>query len=111
MFATIELSALRIIAMSKLGFARSRFRRKGLAMADLGWPEMLIIVLIAAVVFGAGRLPEVGGALGKTVRDFRSNLQGPDQEIEAKSTTSVPRRTQSPEPARKAEGPTRPGEV
>jgi sec-independent protein translocase protein TatA len=80
-------------------------------MPDLGWPEILIIILIVVVVFGAGRLPEVGGALGKTVRDFRSNLQDPDKEIEAKSTTSAPAQAQPPKQAGKPEIPTRPDEI
>jgi sec-independent protein translocase protein TatA len=78
-------------------------------MPDLGWPEILIIILIVVVIFGAGKLPEVGGALGKSVRDFRSNLQGPDQEIEAKSTTSTPR--QDTNPAHKPNTPPRPDEI
>ena len=82
-------------------------------MPDLGWPEILIILLIVVVVFGAGKLPEVGGALGKTVRDFRSNFQEPEpeKEIEAKSTTSVPNQAQNPAPVRNSETPSRPDEI
>ena len=80
-------------------------------MPDLGWPEILIILLIVVVVFGAGKLPEAGGALGKTVRDFRSNLQEPEKEIEAKSSTSVSNQAQNPAPVRKSETPSRPDEI
>jgi sec-independent protein translocase protein TatA len=80
-------------------------------MPDLGWAEILIILLIVVVVFGAGRLPEVGGALGKTVRDFRSNLQVPEKEIEATSTTPVPKQAQNPEPIPDHGIPTRPDEI
>jgi sec-independent protein translocase protein TatA len=80
-------------------------------MPDLGWPEILIILLIVVVVFGAGKLPEVGGALGKTVRDFRSNFQESEKEIEAKSTTSVPNQAQNPAPVRNSETPSRPDEI
>ena len=46
----------------------------------LGMPELLIILLIILVIFGAGKLPEVGGALGKGIRNFRKSYkEGPDE--------------------------------
>ncbi len=41
-------------------------------MASLGAPELLIILVIVIVIFGAGKLPEIGGALGKGIREFRT---------------------------------------
>ena len=38
----------------------------------LGAPELLIILVVVLVIFGAGRLAEVGGALGKGIREFRN---------------------------------------
>jgi sec-independent protein translocase protein TatA len=43
-------------------------------MFGLGPTELVIIVLIAALVFGVGRLPELGGAVGKTIREFKRNV-------------------------------------
>jgi sec-independent protein translocase protein TatA len=40
-------------------------------MPNLGIPELLLILLIVVLVFGAGRLPEVGSALGQAIREFR----------------------------------------
>ena len=40
-------------------------------MPSLGPTELLIILVLALVLFGAGRLSEVGGALGKSIREFR----------------------------------------
>ena len=37
----------------------------------LGVPELIIIVVIILIVFGAGKLPEVGGAIGKGIKSFR----------------------------------------
>ena len=37
-------------------------------------PELILILVIVMVVFGVGRLPEVGGALGKAIRQFRSSV-------------------------------------
>jgi|YNPNPStandDraft_1061719.scaffolds.fasta_scaffold60738_3 sec-independent protein translocase protein TatA len=40
-------------------------------MARIGTPELLIILFIVIMVFGVGRLPEIGSALGKTIREIR----------------------------------------
>ncbi len=38
---------------------------------DLGPPELLLILAVVVIIFGVGKLPEVGGALGKSIREFR----------------------------------------
>ena len=50
----------------------------------LGPTELIIILIIVVIVFGVGRLPEVGGALGKGIRDFKKGLQSSDDEAKAK---------------------------
>ena len=40
-------------------------------MPQLGVPELLILLLIVVIFFGVGRLPELGGAIGKSIREFR----------------------------------------
>jgi sec-independent protein translocase protein TatA len=52
-------------------------------MFGFGMPELIIILVIVLVVFGAGRLPEIGGALGKSIRNFKKASDGKD-EIEIK---------------------------
>ncbi|MDA1349805.1 MAG: twin-arginine translocase TatA/TatE family subunit [Chloroflexi bacterium] len=37
-------------------------------------PELILILVIVMIVFGVGRLPEVGGALGKAIRQFRTTV-------------------------------------
>ena len=37
----------------------------------IGIPELVIVLVIVMIIFGVGRLPEVGGALGKAIREFR----------------------------------------
>ena len=44
----------------------------------VGPTELIIILVIVLIVFGAGRLPEVGGALGKGIRAFRRGQDGED---------------------------------
>lgn len=41
-------------------------------MFHLGVPELLVILVIALVLFGPGKLPDVGKALGKSIREFKS---------------------------------------
>ncbi len=52
-------------------------------MFGFGMPELIVILVIVLVVFGAGRLPEIGGALGKSIRNFKNSSEGKD-EIEIK---------------------------
>ncbi len=40
-------------------------------MPSFGVPELLIILLIVVIFFGVGRLPELGGAVGKSISEFR----------------------------------------
>jgi len=52
-------------------------------MFGFGMPELIVILVIILVVFGAGKLPEIGGALGKSIRNFKRASDGKD-EIEIK---------------------------
>jgi len=48
-------------------------------MFGLGFPELVIIMVIVLLVFGAGKLPEVGGAIGKTIRSFKKATREADE--------------------------------
>ena len=47
-------------------------------------PELLIILVIIIIIFGVGRLPEIGGAIGKGIREFRRS-QEPEELPAAKA--------------------------
>lgn len=48
-------------------------------MFGIGMPELLLILLIVLIVFGAGRLPEIGVGLGRAIRGFRKGLSEPEE--------------------------------
>ena len=48
-------------------------------MFGIGMPELLIILGIAILVFGATRLPEIGSGIGKAIRNFKSSVKEPPE--------------------------------
>ena len=58
----------------------------------LGLPELLVIFAIILVVFGAGKLPQLGRGLGEGISNFRDGLKGKDEkkQIEEKKPTAPP---------------------
>ncbi len=49
-------------------------------MAGLGWPEILGIALIVALLFGVGKIADIGPALGKAISGFRKAVKDEDEE-------------------------------
>ena len=54
----------------------------------IGWQELLVVLAIVLVIFGASRVPEVGRAMGKGIREFRSAVMGGKDEAPADETAS-----------------------
>jgi len=49
-------------------------------MFGLGTSELIIILILVLVIFGAGKLPQVGGALGKGLRNFKDGMKDVTEE-------------------------------
>ncbi|MCB9757599.1 MAG: twin-arginine translocase TatA/TatE family subunit [Candidatus Omnitrophica bacterium] len=47
-------------------------------MGRIGFSELLLILVVVLVLFGAKRLPEIGNSLGKAIREFQKALKGED---------------------------------
>lgn len=47
-------------------------------MFGLGMPELIIILIIVVLIFGAGRISEIGGAVGKGIRGFKKSISEDD---------------------------------
>jgi sec-independent protein translocase protein TatA len=82
-------------------------------MPTLGAPELIIILVIIILIFGVGKLPEVGQALGKGIREFRGAADADDDEPPAKpaapaAPAPAPVAVDAPRPAPSVDAPRQP---
>jgi sec-independent protein translocase protein TatA len=52
-------------------------------MGSIGMPELIIILVIALIIFGAGKLPQIGETMGKAIRNFKNATE--EERIDATS--------------------------
>ncbi|MEJ2032916.1 MAG: twin-arginine translocase TatA/TatE family subunit [Deltaproteobacteria bacterium] len=48
-------------------------------MFGLGMPELIVILVIVVIIFGAGKLPEIGAGLGKGIKNFKKATREEDE--------------------------------
>ena len=58
-------------------------------MAGLGWQELVIVLVIIMIIFGAGKLPEVAKSLGQGVKEFREEASAPVVPATTRTTASA----------------------
>jgi len=52
-------------------------------MFGIGMPELIIILIIILIIFGAGKLPEIGSGIGKGIKNFKKATDEPPEEIDS----------------------------
>ena len=52
---------------------------------NLGFPELLIIMVVILLLFGAKRIPEIAGSMGKGIREFKKNINDATREVTAET--------------------------
>ena len=51
-------------------------------MMGIGFPELMIILIIIMIIFGAGKLPEIGSAFGRSIKNFKSSMKEAQEQDE-----------------------------
>ena len=51
-------------------------------MMGIGFPELMIILVIIMIIFGAGKLPEIGSAFGRSIKNFKTSMKEAEEEEE-----------------------------
>jgi sec-independent protein translocase protein TatA len=55
---------------------------------NIGFMELMVILVIVLVLFGARRVPEIGASIGKGIREFKKNINDADREIRSPSSNA-----------------------
>ena len=48
----------------------------------IGWPEIILVLIIALLLFGAKRLPEIGRSMGKAIKEFKKSFKDVTDELD-----------------------------
>ena len=64
-------------------------------IGNLGFPELLIIMVVILLLFGAKRIPEIAGSMGKGIREFKKNINEATREVTAETKPPLESESQS----------------
>jgi sec-independent protein translocase protein TatA len=57
-------------------------------MMGIGFPELMVILVIIMIIFGAGKLPEIGSAFGRSIKNFKSSMKEAEaEELDAENSS------------------------
>jgi sec-independent protein translocase protein TatA len=75
-----------------------------MGLGNLGFTELMMILVIVLVLFGARRVPEIGASIGKGIREFKKNISDVNREVrEPLSEPNASDRLGAGEPSRRVE--------
>jgi sec-independent protein translocase protein TatA len=58
-------------------------------IGGIGIPELLIILVIVLLIFGAGKLPQIGGNIGKAIKNFKGGIKEEEEELESSKREAI----------------------
>jgi len=75
-------------------------------LGNIGFSELMILMVVVLLVFGAKRLPEIGSSIGKGIREFKRSISDAGDAINSSpdDRTQLPRSMDSPPPGNSATG-------
>jgi sec-independent protein translocase protein TatA len=80
-----------------------------MGLGNLGFGELMVILVIVLVLFGARRVPEIGASIGKGIREFKKNISDVEREVrEPVRETRANDRLEAGDPIARAEEESRP---
>ena len=59
-------------------------------MGPIGWPELIILLVVVLIIFGPGKLPDIGNAIGRGVREFRKASSDLEESIRGETKPAQP---------------------
>ena len=72
-------------------------------MGPIGWPELIILLVVVLIIFGPGKLPDIGKAVGKGIKEFRRASNDIEEGLRGEPSKASP-----PSAAPPTNGPTTP---
>ena len=59
-------------------------------MMGIGFPELMIILVIIMIIFGAGKLPEIGSAFGRSIKNFKTSMKEAEEAESVEGSENKP---------------------
>jgi sec-independent protein translocase protein TatA len=89
--AWLESSPIKLHQLKARGYINSRHNpfKGGQKMGSIGMPELIIIMVIALIIFGAGKLPQIGENMGKAIRNFKSATEGEKIDLTSRNPEDI----------------------
>lgn len=88
-----------------IGFGNAKGREVCAFLENIGFGELVIIFVVALVLFGPSKLPELGKSLGQGIREFKKATQAISEEVTKAASEEVASATKTPAPVQSEQTP------